>query len=131
MRLTPVVAATNLDVYTFWLSLTWPVTLLIQEYRFSDCTVPPDGKETKLPSVDQETFTGVFWILCCAWKCVLVQILSRPVSVISYNFCHSLQGIFSMGHKSYFYDQCLLNSQLTFLIFPSFWLSIKWSYYPN
>ena len=37
----------------FWLSQAWPVTLRIQEQVFSDCTVSPDSKETKLRSSNQ------------------------------------------------------------------------------
>ena len=36
------------------LSQTTPVTLRIQEYVFYGSTVPPDSKETKLGSSDQE-----------------------------------------------------------------------------
>ena len=35
-------------------SQTTPVTLRIQEYVFYGSTVPPDSKETKLGSSDQE-----------------------------------------------------------------------------
>ena len=125
------VAAINLDVYTFWLSLTWPVTLLIQEYRFSDCTVPPDGKETKLPSVDQETFTGVFWMLCCPWKCV------PSANIVETRGCNFLQLLsFPTRYFQYGSQKLLLGSvspELTSNLsdFSLFWLSIKWSYYPN
>ena len=43
---------------------------------FSGCTVPPDSKETKLQSSDQEASpsagknTGIVLVLCHAWKCV-------------------------------------------------------------
>ena len=38
-----------------WLSQTWPLTLRIQEYLISGCTVPLDSKEIELGSSDQET----------------------------------------------------------------------------
>ena len=53
-RWTLVVAVVSADAYPFWLSQTWPVTLMIREYMFSGCTVPRDSKETKLGSSDQE-----------------------------------------------------------------------------
>ena len=37
----------------FWLTQTWLVTLRIQEYAFSGCTLSPDSKETKLGSSDE------------------------------------------------------------------------------
>ena len=49
---------------------------------FSGCTVPPDSKETKLESKDQEAFpsavrnTGVVLVPHCSWKCVPTAISS-------------------------------------------------------
>ena len=49
---------------------------------FSACTVPPDTKETKLGSSDQEAFpsagknTGVVLVPCRIWKCVPTSISS-------------------------------------------------------
>ena len=60
----------------FCLSQSLPVTLRVQEQVFSDCTVPPDSKETKNGSSNQEVFpsagknTGVVLVLCRALKCV-------------------------------------------------------------
>ena len=48
------VAVISVDAYTFWLSQTGPVTLRIQEYVFSYCTVPPDSTETELGSSNQK-----------------------------------------------------------------------------
>ena len=57
-------------VILFWLSQTWAITLRILEYLFSGCTVPPDSKETKVGSSDQEASpsadknTGVVLVPC-------------------------------------------------------------------
>ena len=54
----------------FWISQTWRVTLRIQEWVFSGCTVPPGSKETELGSSDQEASpsavknTGVVLVPC-------------------------------------------------------------------
>ena len=64
------------DAYPFWLSQTLPVTLKIQEWVFSGCTVPPNSKDTELKSSDQETSpsasknTGIVLMSCYIWKCV-------------------------------------------------------------
>ena len=34
--------------------------------------------------------------------------------------------VLSQGHKNHFKDQCLINLQWTFLIFPSFFDSVSW-----
>ena len=50
-----VVAVIGVDAYPFfWLSQNWPVTLRIQEYVFSGCTVVSDSKETELGRSNQE-----------------------------------------------------------------------------
>ena len=42
---------------------------------FRGCTAPPDSKETKLESSNQEASqtagknTGIFLVSCCSWKC--------------------------------------------------------------
>ena len=46
------IAVISADAYPFWLSQTLPVTLKIQEWVFSGCTVPPNSKETELRSSD-------------------------------------------------------------------------------
>ena len=70
-RWTLVVAVISVAAYPFfWLSQTWPVTLRILEWVFSSCTVPPDSKETKIGSSDQEASpsavknTGVVLVSC-------------------------------------------------------------------
>ena len=56
--------------------MTLPVTLRIQEYLLSGCTVPPDSRETEIGSSDQEASpsagknTGVVLVACREWKCV-------------------------------------------------------------
>ena len=60
----------------------YPVTLRIQEYMFSSCTVPPDSKETKLGSSNLEASpsagnnTGVVLVPCYAWKFATTAISS-------------------------------------------------------
>ena len=56
--------------------MTLPVTLRIQEYALSGCTVPPDSRETEIGSSDQEASpsagknSGVVLVACREWKCV-------------------------------------------------------------
>ena len=63
---------------------------------FSGCTVPPDSKETKLGSSDQEASpsavenTGIVLVPCRAWKCVPTAISGgvdnlRSLGVICYD----------------------------------------------
>ena len=74
------VAVISVMLILFWLSLTWPVTLRIQEYMFSVCTLLPDSKETKPGSSNQEASTSagkntrIVLVTCCTWKCVLTAI---------------------------------------------------------
>ena len=71
-----VVAVISVMLILFWLSQAWPVTLRIQEYVFSGCTMPPDIKETKLGRGYQEASplvgknTGIVLVRCCTWKSV-------------------------------------------------------------
>ena len=70
----------------------------IQEKVFSGCTVPPDSKETKLGSSDQEASpsagknTGVVLVPCHAWKCVPAAI-SGGVDVSEAHGCHLLRQV--------------------------------------
>ena len=63
---------------------------------FSGCTVPPDVKETKLRSSDQEAFpsagknTGVNLVPCRTWKCVPTSI-SGGVDISEVLGCHFLR----------------------------------------
>ena len=63
---------------------------------FSGCTVPPDTKETKLGSSQQESSpstvknTTVVLIPCCAWKCVPTAIFGG-VDISEVPGCHLLQ----------------------------------------
>ena len=65
---------------------------------FSGCTVPPDSKETKLGSTDQEASpsagknTGVVLVPCHAWKCVPTAI-SGGVDVSEVHGCHLLRQV--------------------------------------
>ena len=62
---------------------------------FSGCTVPPDSKETKLGSSNQEASpsvgknTGVVLVPCCAWKCVPTA-NSDGVDISEVPVCHFL-----------------------------------------
>ena len=49
---------------------------------------------------------------------LVVSIFLRSLGAISYN-----KSVFSNGHKNYFKDWCLMNSQLTFLFFTYFQLN--------
>ena len=79
---------------------------------FSGCTVPPDSKETKLGSSDQEASpsagknTGIVFVPCCTWKCIPTAIYSG-VDISEVSGCHLLQQLSSQwGHKNYFKDWC-------------------------
>ena len=67
---------------------------------FSGCTVPPDSKETKLGSSDQEASpsagknTGIVLVPCRAWKCVPTAI-SGGVGIPEVLGCHLLRQISS------------------------------------
>ena len=52
---------------------------------------------------------------------LLVWIFPSPLRFNCYN-----RQVLSEGHKNHFRDQCLINLQWTFLIFPSFFDSVKW-----
>ena len=63
---------------------------------FSGCTVPPDSKETKLGSSDQEASpsacinTGVVLVPCCTLKCGPTA-NSGGVDISEVPGCHLLQ----------------------------------------
>ena len=67
---------------------------------FSGCTVPPDSKETKLGSSDQEASpsadknTGILFVPCRAWKCIPTAI-SDGVNISQILGCYLLQQISS------------------------------------
>ena len=90
------VAVISVDAYPFWLSQTWPVTLRIQEYVLSGCIVMPNGKETKLGSIDQEFSpsagkrTRVVLVPCCTWTCVPTTV-SSGVDTWETPRCHILR----------------------------------------
>ena len=86
------VAVISVDAYCFFGCLT----LRIQEYVFCSCTVvPPDSKETKLESSNQEASpsagksTGVVLLPCCAGKCV-PRPISSVVNISEVPGCHLL-----------------------------------------
>ena len=63
---------------------------------FLGCTVPPDSKETKLGSSNQEATTstgkntGIVLVSCRAWKCVLTDI-SFGGDIFEVPGCHLLR----------------------------------------
>ena len=63
---------------------------------FSDCTVPPDSKETKLASSDRAAsrsagnITRIVLVPCRAWKCVPTTI-SGSVDISEVPGCHLLR----------------------------------------
>ena len=67
---------------------------------FSGCNVPPDGKETKLESSDQEASpsagknTGIVLLPCRAWECVPTAI-SGGVDISEVPGCHLLRQVSS------------------------------------
>ena len=62
---------------------------------FSGCTVPPDSKETKLGSSNQEASLsagkniGIVLVSCCSWKCIPIAI-SGSVDISEIPECHLL-----------------------------------------
>ena len=84
--------------------------LRLLEYVFSGCTLPSDSKETELESSDY----GIEFL----------QLFLRYPSVICYN-----RQVLNEGHKNYFKNWCLMNSQPTFLFFSEFKLIELWPYY--
>ena len=65
---------------------------------FSGCAVPPDSKETKIGSSNQETSpsagknTGIVLVLYLAWKCV-PTVISSGVDVSTVPGRHLLQQV--------------------------------------
>ena len=63
---------------------------------FSDCTVPPDSKETELGSSQQEVSPSaaknneIILVLCRSWKCVPTAI-SSDVDISEVPGCHLLR----------------------------------------
>ena len=90
-----VAVISELILILFWLSQTWLVTLRMSEKVFSDCTVLPDSKETKLGSSNQEAspWAGknirIVLVPCCAWKCIPTAI-SGGVDIFKVLGCHLL-----------------------------------------
>ena len=70
----------------------------------------PDSKETELGSSDQEASPSAGKNT----RVVLVPCLCMEVRPNSYFICHH-RWVLSEGHKNYFKDWCLMNSQPTFL----------------
>ena len=119
-----VVAVNNADAH---LLMTFPdlTCYLVDTGMFYGCTASPDIKDTKLISSNQETYpsvgknTGLVFMPCWTWKLVqlfpVVWILSRYLGVICYDIWDFIE-----GNKNYVKHKCLMNSELTFLIFTSF-----------
>ena len=64
----------------------------------SGCTMPPNSKETKLGSSNQEASpsvgknTGVVLVPCCAWKC---KSIFDGLNISEVPGCHLLQQVSS------------------------------------
>ena len=67
----------------------YPLTLRIQKWVFSGCTVLPDSNETELRSSDQEA-THLQVKILCAWKCV-PTVISSGVDISEVPGGHLLQ----------------------------------------
>ena len=65
---------------------------------FSDCTVPPDSKDSELGSSNQEASpsavknTGIFLVPCRTWKCAPTAI-SGDVDISEVPGCHLLRQV--------------------------------------
>ena len=88
---------------------------------FSGCTVPPDSKETKLGSSNQEAFpsagknTRIVLVPCRTWNCVPTAI-SGGIDISEVSGCLLLQQMsHQRGSQNYSKDWCLMISQPTFL----------------
>ena len=92
--------------------------------------MPPDSRETKLWSSDQEAFpsagknTAVVLVPCRAWKCVHAAIsggvnISKAPGVICYD-----RWVLSEGNKNYIKDWCIMNSVYlsVFYLFLTQWM---------
>ena len=129
------VAVISVDAYPFWLSQTWPVTLRIQEYVLSGCIVMPNGKETKLGSIDQEfspsagKSTRVVLVPCCTWTCVPTSV-SSGMDTWEIPRCHILRQMSSQWVSQKLL-QGLVSPEFTayLSIFNQFKLNELWSYY--
>ena len=91
---------------------------------FSGCTVPPDSKETKLESSDQEVspsagkYTKVVLVAHVSVSLQLfpmVKIFLRFLGLICFD-----KLVLKESHKNYFKNWCLVNSQPTFLFWTYF-----------
>ena len=106
--------------YLFWLSQTWPVTLMIQQYVFSGCTVPPNSKETKLGSSDQEASpsagknTRVDLLPWQAWKCVPTATFGG-VGISDLPRYHLLRQMSSQWGSQNFFQELVSNELTTYL----------------
>ena len=97
---------------------------------FSGCPVPPDTKETKLASDDQEhppsASKNTGFSFSAAHESVSLQlfpvvwIFPMSLGVICYS-----KWVLSEDRKNYFKDPRLINSQFNFLIFTSLLIKKK------
>ena len=96
-----------------WLSQIWPVTLKIQQYVFSGCTVPTNNNDTKLESSYQKLLHQLFPVV---WTFL------RSLGVICYE-----RWVLSEGHKKSL--QGLVSHELTaylsvFNLFLTQWIMV-------
>ena len=120
-----------LKLILFWLSQTWPwnkcflVALCHLIVRIPNLEVA-----TKRLSPSAGKNTGVVLVPCSRMEVHPYSyfrwcgIFLRSLGVICYD-----RWVLSEGHKNYFKDWCLMNSQSTFLFFNLFKLNELWPYY--
>ena len=101
---------------------------------FSDCIVFPNSKKIKLGSSNQDAFTSagknmrIVLVPSCA--CVSLQLFPMVWIFLRFlgNICYNRR-VLSGGHKNYFKDWCLVNSQPTFMFLTYSQLNELWPYY--
>ena len=77
-----------------WLSQTWPLTLRIQEYVISGCTVPLDSKEIKLGSSDQETSPSAGKNITVVLSAMFTNFSVKGyLPLIQKDFCNHMHGL--------------------------------------
>ena len=109
----------------FWLWQTWPVTWGYWNTCFlvALCLliVRRPNLEVAIKRLLHQVYKNTRVVFV---PCESLQLFLRYPSVICYN-----RQVLNEGHKNYFKDWCLMNSQPTFLFFSEFKLIELWPYY--
>ena len=112
------------DIIIFSYNFVAPLRML--EELFFGCTLPPDSKEMKLGSTNQEAFPSVphhTWKFDC-------KRISGGVDIPGVHGCYLLrQIVLSEAHKNDLKDWSLINSQAAFPVCTSGFDSMNCSYY--